>query len=415
MEDQDAPMGEEAGRSSADHECAGDPDALADLAAPRRATPRTADATGARLAEGEEVPMAAIEADATNEGVDELVQSPARAGGDGAPSQGSANGAMAGFDPEFVDFPDYIIKITKRIWEDRDVTTLRRYYSDDVLLRLTSGIYRGNVGATSKVLSTLVEYPDRQILAQDVIWCGSPENGMLSSHRSITTATHAGDGPFGRATGKRIRFRAFADCYAKDNMIRDEWIVRDNGGLARQMGFEPEDMARSMIAEEGGPEHATRPFTPAMDHVGPYTGRGNDNEWGQRYADILARIMDADLAVIRREYDRACTLELPGNVSADGHDAADRFWIKLRSAFPTASFQIHHVMGREDPLMPPRAALRWTLHGPHAGWDAFGRPSGAEVFVMGISHAEFGPWGLRREWVNYDELAIWRQILLHKG
>lgn len=320
---------------------------------------------------------------------------------------------MKGFDDNFTDFPDYIIGITKQIWEDRDVTSLKRYYSDDVLLRLTSGIYRGNAGATIKVLSTLVEYPDRQILPQDVIWSGTPEIGMLSSHRSITTATHSGDGPFGPATNKRIRFRAFADCWAKDNMIRDEWIVRDNGGIARQMGMTPEAMSLRMIELEGGPENAARPFTPQMDEVGPYTGRGNDNEWGQRYAEILTRIMNTDLAVIEQEYDRGCTLEHPGNISADGRQAADRFWIQLRAAFPTAVFSIHHIIGREDPMMPPRAALRWSLEGNHEGWDAFGRPTGAPVFVMGISHAEFGPWGLRREWVNYDEVAIWKQIHLH--
>ena len=65
--------------------------------------------------------------------------------------------------------------------------------------------------------------------------------------------------------------------------------------------------------------------------------------------------------------------------------------------------------------MPPRAALRWSLWGKHDGFGAFGEPSGAEVYVMGISHAEFGPWGLRREWVLFDETAIWKQILMHSG
>ena len=36
----------------------------------------------------------------------------------------------------------------------------------------------------------------------------------------------------------------------------------------------------------------------------------------------------------------------------------------------------------------------------------------ADVHVMAISHAEFGPWGLRWEWILFDETAIWKQILL---
>lgn len=322
---------------------------------------------------------------------------------------------MQGFDAEWRDFPHYIVGITERIWEERDVTSLRRYYSDDVLLRLTTGIRRGSAGAAREVLSSLVEHPDREVLPQDVIWCGTPEEGMLSSHRSLTVATHAGDGPMGPATDRRIRFRAVADSWAKDNRIRDQWIVCDNGGIARQIGVDPRDMAARMIEAEGGPGHAAPAFTPEMDEPGPYRGTGNDDEWGATHADLMTRIMDGDLKVVGEVYDRAVSLELPGNVSADGRAAADRFWIRLRSAFPDAEFRIHHVIGREDAMMPPRTALRWSLDGRHEGWDLFGRPTGARVHVTGISHAEWRPWGLRREWVTFDELAIWRQILMHQG
>ena len=70
---------------------------------------------------------------------------------------------------------------------------------------------------------------------------------------------------------------------------------------------------------------------------------------------------------------------------------------------------------REDPGRPPRSALRWSLWGAHAGWGAFGAPTGARVHVMGMSHAEWGPRGLRRDWTLYDETAVWTQILLHAG
>ena len=73
------------------------------------------------------------------------------------------------------------------------------------------------------------------------------------------------------------------------------------------------------------------------------------------------------------------------------------------------------MIGRDDPAMPPRAALRWSLWGKHDGWGAFGAPTGAQVYVMGFCHAEFGPWGLRREWVVFDETAIWMQIAKHAG
>ena len=146
-----------------------------------------------------------------------------------------------------------------------------------------------------------------------------------------------------------------------------------------------------------------------------YTGTGNDDEYGQRYSALLHDIMAARVSSITANYDRAVHLELPGGSSGHGWEAADRYWLGLRSAFPDATFTVHHTIGREDPQLAPRAALRWSLHGTHSGWGAFGEPSGAEVYVMGISHAEYGPRGLRREWIMVDDTAIWKQILLHLG
>ena len=65
--------------------------------------------------------------------------------------------------------------------------------------------------------------------------------------------------------------------------------------------------------------------------------------------------------------------------------------------------------------MPPRAAIRWSLTGKHDGWGAFGKPTGAEVHVMGASHVEFGPRGIRREYTLYDETSIWKQIAIKTG
>ena len=327
---------------------------------------------------------------------------------------------MKGFDPKFSDFPDYIIGVTKEIWEDRGIASLQRYYAKNIVVRSPASVVVGNDGVIAATMATLGEFPDRALYGEDVIWSGSPETGMLSSHRLLSTATHTGDGAYGRATGKALTYRIIADCHARDNVIDDEWLIRDQGAIVRQMGWEPEDFARQQIALEGGPQACVHPLSPATDRPGPYTGRGNDNEWGRRLADLLGRIMAADFAAIPQVYDRASLMEYPGGVQAHSHGGADRFWMGLRAAFPDAEFTIHHVIGRDDALMPPRAAIRWSLHGKHSGWGRFGRPSGAEVYVLGITHAEFGPFGpsgcgLRREFTLFDETAIWKQILLHTG
>ncbi|MBK9082509.1 MAG: ester cyclase [Rhizobiales bacterium] len=326
---------------------------------------------------------------------------------------------MEGFDPRWTDFPDYILGITREIWEERRIATLHQYYAPDIVVRSPGSIVRGNRNVIAATMATLAEFPDRQLLGEDVIW-SEHGSGLLSSHRILSTATHARDGVYGKATGKALRYRIIADCAARQNQIFDEWLIRDQGAIVRQMGWEPKTYAADLVRREGGPEACVKPFTPEQDIAGAYVGAGNDHPVGQRYAEILTRIMGSDMAAIRSQYDRAAHLELPGGVTGHGWDAADGFWMGLRAAFPDATFAIHHVIGRDDRMMPPRAALRWSLTGKHSGWGAFGAPSGAHVHVMGIGHAEFGPFGadagtLRREWVVFDETAIWKQIVLKTG
>ena len=320
---------------------------------------------------------------------------------------------MQGFDPKFKDFPDYIIGITKEIWEDRGIATLHQYYSDDIVVRSPGSVVIGNQKVIGATMATLAEFPDRTLLGEDVIWSGTPEQGMLSSHRLLSTATHLNDGMYGKATGKPLVYRIMADCHAINNQINDEWLIRDQGAIVRQMGWDPKQYAADLIEREGGPETCIKPLTPAIDQPGPYKGRGNENEWGAKYADILTRLMGADMALIPHEYDRAVQTEYPGG--ATGHGSVDAFWMGLRASFPDATFQIDHVIGRDDPLMPPRAAVRWSLTGKHDGWGAFGTPTGADVYVLGICHVEFGPWGIRREYAIYDEAMVWKQILLQTG
>lgn len=337
---------------------------------------------------------------------------------------------MRGFDPKWQDVPHFIIGMTREIWEDREIGSLRHRYADGLVVRSPASVVVDNSNVIAATMATLAEFPDRELLGEDVIWCDDPEGAtdtseaFLSSHRLICTATHSHPGMYGAPTGRRVSYRILADCAIRGDAVYDEWLVRDQSAIIQQMGFDVVDWTRDLITREGGPEACVKPMTPETDLAGPYTRHGNDNEWGQRYAEVIGKIMAADMDVIPRAYDRAVGLHYPGGHDGVGWGEADRFWIGLRAAFPDAEVSIDHVIGRVDPLMPPRAAVRWSLHGTHGGWGRFGRPTGAEVYVMGISHAEFGPfagrgaWGeptIRREFTLIDETAIWKQILLQTG
>ncbi|MBO9468342.1 ester cyclase [Tropicibacter sp. R15_0] len=320
---------------------------------------------------------------------------------------------MKDFEQRFRDFPDFILTSSREIWEERGLMArIQDYYHRDVTIRTPRGIGFGVQAVADLAMDTLVAFPDRTMMGEDVICSGSPPVGMLGSQRILSTATHKGGGGYGPASGKRVMFRELADRYAKANQISDEWRVMDSGAILRQLGFDVQVWARDQML---GVDPVPTPFRPEMDEVGPYTGSGNSNQWGEAFAAIIDQIMQGELSVIPEQYDRACQMSYPGGRDLHGWSEVDAFWLGLRAAFPAAEFRIHHCIGMEEALMPPRAAIRWSLTGRHDGWGAFGKPTGADVHIMGISHAEFGPWGLRREWTLYDEAAIWMQIVSKTG
>lgn len=313
----------------------------------------------------------------------------------------------------YANLPDYIQGITYEIWEGRQISLLETAYGKDMIMRSTLGLIEGNKEVIKDTLASLAAFPDRLIFGTDVIWSGNEEEGYLSSHRSVITGTHTGHGVFGAPTGKFIVTRAVADCYVKDEVILDEWLCYDFSSMVRQLGYSSREWAQLQIEREGGPKSARRPFTDEIDKAGPYKGRGNDHPLGARLAEILSGIMNFDISIIGKTYDRACEISHPGDVAGWGVPFAEAQWMQLRTAFPDAKFEIHHQIGRNDAGQPDRAAIRWSLKGKHTGYGVFGEPTHAPVYIMGFTHAEFGPWGLKREWSFWDDVAIWKQILLH--
>ena len=320
-----------------------------------------------------------------------------------------------GFDPRWRDETDYVLGITQDIWERRRIDSLHDYYGPDLIVRSPASVVVGNEGIIAATSATLAEFPDRELLGEDVIWAETSATSFLSSHRLLCTATHTGAGMYGAPTGRRLEYRILADCFCEDNAVKDEWLVRDQGAIVRQMGDTPKDWTRKLIQREGGPAKCVRPMTPDTDRPGPYAGRGNQTDMGAEIAGLFTRMMSGAFSEIPAHYDRACELFYAGHITGHGHRDADLHWLNLRSAFPSAAFAVDHVVGMEGGAMAPRLAIRWHLFGGHDGWGPFGAPTGAKVYVMGITHAELGPRGVRREWTLVDETAIWKQILLATG
>ena len=323
---------------------------------------------------------------------------------------------MRGFAAEFRDLDHYIRSITDRIWEGRRIDDIRTYYSDPCIVETPMSVSTSVDEVIAGTRATLVMFPDRRLLAEDVIQSGDADGGFLSSHRIISPMTHLGDGSFGRATGARVYARTIADCVCKGNRVVHEWLVRDQAAIALQIGSTPRALAQQWLEQRGGWNKPVAGPAPQG-----YVSHVSDDPMALAYARAIEGFSGRDYAVAA-VYDDAAQHIGPGERMHYGHAEIADFWRSLFASLRVTDFKVEHLAMQRDMARsgrPDRLALRFraqSLHEP-VDMDAtrFGKGTGRPVELLGIVHAEFVQGRVLREWVLLDEVAIWMQILAQRA
>ena len=265
---------------------------------------------------------------------------------------------MKGFDKKYKTFPEYILKITKQIWEDKDVNSIANFYTKNIPVRSPFGVTYGYKPVIDATFATLKEFPNRQLLGEDIIWNLDSDSGYHSSHRILSKGTHLGEGSYGKPTGKDIYYRVIADCACKNNQVYDEWIVRDQGAMVRQLGFTPKEFAKKIIENEGGLEQANELFNSKSDTKSEYKPNiVPKNSIGIKYSNILNKIFTSDYNF--SDYARAASIYWPGNKIGHGREDIEKFWKSLKEAFSNFNFSIEHIGYLEEEGKNPKASIRW--------------------------------------------------------
>ena len=329
--------------------------------------------------------------------------------GDDGNKSSSSQEKMRGFDAEFRDLDHYIRAITERIWEERRIDDIYRYYTDPCIVETPSSVSTDVDDVVSGTKATLAQFPDRRLLAEDIIQSGDAEHGFLSSHRIISTMTHLGDGNFGKASGRKIQVRTIADCVCKDNRIVHEWLVRDQAAIALQVGTLPRELAQHWLDERGGWNKTVAGAAPAG-----YQSHISRDEIAQSYASAIRDFANGK-ANSSKTYDDAVHHLGPGGETRYGQDDVSAYWRELFAALEIQSFNIEHLVMQRGDGRADRVAFRWRAKARHNGAGRFGNPTGKHVEIMGINHAEFLDGHVLREWVLIDDVAIWMQVLSATG
>ena len=321
--------------------------------------------------------------------------------------------ALQGFDAEFRSLDDYIRVITDRIWEGRQIEAIRDYYSEPCGVITPAGASTDVRSVIDGTRATLAQFPDRRLLAEDVIQAGDAQAGFLSSHRIISTMTHLGDGNFGSASGKKIHVRTVADCVCKGNRIVHEWLVRDQGAIAAAIGSTPQAIARQWLALR------KTPMLPLPPPAAPAWWRNpmSDEPLAQRYAKGVANLLAAQGTDETLFDEAACSLG-PVNSTHYGRDEIHGFYDDVARSVNDAHCEVESISfmpASSASGRPPRVALRWRLRGRHSGLGRYAHPGNSALDILGINHAEFvninHTWQVHREWVLIDDVATWMQVL----
>ena len=314
---------------------------------------------------------------------------------------------IKGFDAEFTDLPDYIRVITDRIWEGRRIEDINKYYSSTCAVETPSNVSVGAQAVIDGTIATLAAFPDRRLLAEDIIVSGDVEGGFLSSHRIFSVMTHAGQGVFGLPSNQPVHARTIADCVCINNQIVHEWLVRDQAAIARHIGSNERDMAQAWIDRQGGFTKTTMPKAPA-----PYVSTVDRQGEAQGVAQLLEQVFQYPKnSSLERFYAQDLISALPGGETAVGVHQIESFWRSVSSAIEVESFQIEHLVMNPRPGRSTAVAARWRVKGLHHFDGRYGQASGKHLEILAISHFEIQNGLIHLEWHLIDDVAVWMQVL----
>jgi predicted ester cyclase len=326
---------------------------------------------------------------------------------------------LEGFDADYVDIVDFIVRGTHRIWEEGGLGIIYNNYQHDVTIWTSDGLSYGRDVVIANSAQTQSAFPDGLLICDDVIWAGNAQDGLHTSHRIHWVGHNTGYTVYGPPTGRKIVRSGTGNCYVRANRIIEEWIARDEISLVYQLGYDPNEIgerwARRTFRDDlpkppTGESHRILGQT-TPNPLPPKQGDGFDPEDFVRRA--IHEIWNWRMLNRIREYyaPRAIT-HAAGGRDLYGYGDLRPFILSLIAAFPDAAMDVDHVYWLGNAQDGYRVAVRWSFHSHHRGHGIYGQPTGGPVRIIGITHFLIKDERIVEEWMMFDELSIFKQVWL---
>ncbi|MFV1980809.1 MAG: ester cyclase, partial [Rhodothermia bacterium] len=324
---------------------------------------------------------------------------------------------MQGFEDKYVDIVDYIVRITHRIWEEKDVGYIYDTYSHTSKVHDDIGLQYGRDKIVADTIHTINAFPDIRLFADEIVWAGDDQVGFDTSHRTVIVGHNTGYSRYGPPTGRKVTCWCVANCKILANEIFEEWVIYDTASLIHQLGFSLRDKAREFgnqlgkgvprSMRFGDSERALGQRKPPLMPLGHRGGFDVAEFIEVTYHNIWNRRM---LATVREAY--VPGLRFRGSTNRVYHDRGEyqSFILSILAMFPDLALKVDDVYWMGNDMDGYRTSVRWSIVGTHRGMGIYGRPTGRQVSMWGISQHKISGGKIIDELMLFNEFAVMQQI-----
>jgi hypothetical protein len=325
--------------------------------------------------------------------------------------------SLRGFETVYRNIIDYIVRITCRIWEDRDVEYIGQTYSDDSRVYDDYGLQRGSAKIIADTHHTTGAFSDIRLIADEIVWAGDEDTGFHTSHRTLIRGTNDGDSRYGPATGKSVDVLVIANCVARENEIFLEHVLYNNSSLLRQLGHDLEAVARDMAqSPPAGWPRTESTWQALRSAASPPAPLGQGSTAQDFDVDGFARETLDELwnrrnhQVLQKRYRDGFTFKGPTDRAFRGAGPYREMLDALLSTFPDLALQVDEVYWMGNDSEGYLTSERWSAVAVHAGSGLYGTPTNATIQIWGITQHYIHNGSIVAEWMLFNELDVMMQI-----
>jgi len=323
--------------------------------------------------------------------------------------------SLQGFDQDYVDIVDYIVRSTFKIWEQHGIGLIYTHYKHNTPVYVSDGFTFGRDEVIANTVQSQAAMPDQLLFAEDVVWGGDDREGFLSSHRFTVVGRNTGYTKYGPPTGRKVRVRGIANCLVRENRVIAEWLYNNELSFIRQLGLpiretvmqyapKPLDsLGREQSGEIERVQGQDVPLAPGPKPAGfdieDMVRRSMHEIWNWR---LINRIDEyyADNYLYHGTTDREYYGR--GNYKA--------YVLSVLAMFPDAAMFIDDLRWVGNQRDGFRTAVRWSLLGTHTGPGIYGKPTDRPVRMHGVTQHRVRDGRYVEEWTVFNELRILQQL-----